>query len=439
MRTNFLLFVFLLLQQITLSSTISQNKSKPLMRDFMGLCVHTVQFRTELYKPVCRLVRDYHGLNWDVGDETDFWPVFPFARNRVNWQQMYSDWNENGFEIDACIMFSGIPQPKWDNPVRDANTYGFAFARFFGPGNHNLVKSMEIGNEPGDYDDAFYRTIFENMARGIRSGDPLMKIVTCATTAGQSHKYTKSLSCLEGFNELYDVINVHSYAEVEGWPTWKRSFPEDPQIDYLKDIQAVIDWKKTNAPDKEVWLTEFGWDACTQEPEKEGTFKQWKGSTETEQARYLVRSFLIFSSMDIDRAYIFFFNDEDKPQVHGSSGLTRNYQPKPAYYAVSHLYKTLGNYRFNRILTKSADMYLFEYVKDNESNEKILAAWSPTGTNNSRQHTITIGEFKIVKIEKMPLSNNCAQNETWQALVDDKIQLLCDESPVYIHLTNKMN
>lgn len=407
------------------------------MRDFMGLCVHTVQFRTELYKPVCRLVRDYHGLNWDVGDETNFWPVFPFARNRVNWQEMYSEWNEKGYEINACIMFSGINQAEWINPARDANTYGFAFARFFGPGNHNLVTSMEIGNEPGDYDDAFYRTIFENMARGIRSGDDKMKIVTCAMTAGESHKYAKSLSCLEGLNELYDVINLHSYAEVEGWPTWKRSFPEDAQIDYLKDIQAIIDWKKANAPDKEFWLTEFGWDACTKEPETEGTFKQWEGSTEIEQARYLVRSFLIFSSMDIGRAYIFFFNDEDKPQVHGSSGLTRNYQPKPSYYAVSHLYKTLGEYRFSRILAKLPYIYLFEYVKNDDTGEKIIVAWSPTDTNISRQQIINVGEFEIIKIEKMTVSDAPAENQTWQSVANNKIQLICDESPLYIHLVKK--
>ena len=56
-----------------------ENKTKPLFRDFMGLNVHTVQFKTELYKPVTRLLRDYHGFKWDVGDETDFPTRFPFA------------------------------------------------------------------------------------------------------------------------------------------------------------------------------------------------------------------------------------------------------------------------------------------------------------------------------------------------------------------------
>ncbi len=43
---------------------------RPLLRDFIGLNVHTVQFKPELYRPVARLVRDYHGFQWDVGDDS---------------------------------------------------------------------------------------------------------------------------------------------------------------------------------------------------------------------------------------------------------------------------------------------------------------------------------------------------------------------------------
>ena len=44
-----------------------------------------------------------------------------------------------------------------------------------------LAESMEIGNEPGNYSDAQYRALFENMARGLRKGDPKLKVATCAT------------------------------------------------------------------------------------------------------------------------------------------------------------------------------------------------------------------------------------------------------------------
>ena len=43
------------------------KKKKALFRDFMGLNVHSIGFKPELYKPVCRLVRDYHPMVWDLG------------------------------------------------------------------------------------------------------------------------------------------------------------------------------------------------------------------------------------------------------------------------------------------------------------------------------------------------------------------------------------
>ena len=161
-------------------------KAHPLLRDFIGLNVHTVQFKPELYAPVCRVVRDYHPLEWDVGKDTSRATTFPMAANRVDWGSMYGSWAKAGFTIDACVMFDGIAADHWKDPARDAHAYGEAFARAFGPSaDKPLVASAEIGNEPSKYSVAQYRTLFENMAKGFRAGDPKLKIATCAvmTTA----------------------------------------------------------------------------------------------------------------------------------------------------------------------------------------------------------------------------------------------------------------
>src|SRR4051794_11268686 len=44
----------------------ASKKVKPLFRDFMGLNVHSVVFKPDVYKPVCRLLRDYHPVVWDL-------------------------------------------------------------------------------------------------------------------------------------------------------------------------------------------------------------------------------------------------------------------------------------------------------------------------------------------------------------------------------------
>src|SRR5262245_60726155 len=78
-------------------------------------------------------------------------------------------------------------------------------------------------------------------------------------------------------------LNIHTYAEVEGYPTWKRSYPEDPKLVYLKTVERMIRWRDRHAPGKEIRITEFGWDASTKKAPATGTFAKWVGSTETEQ------------------------------------------------------------------------------------------------------------------------------------------------------------
>lgn len=411
-----------------------ESPPHPLFRDFMGLNVHTVLFKPELYKPVCRLLRDYHGLDWDLGQDTNYAPRFPFARNQVNWEELYGGWKKAGYTTDVCCIFDNVPQKQWKDLPRDAFAYGLSFARFFGPsGTQPLVESLEIGNEPGLYDDASYRAIFENMARGARQGDPKLKVATCALTAGPSQRYAKSVSCVRGLESLYDVLNMHTYAQVEGYPTWLRSYPEDPKIDYLKDVRAMLDWRNANAPGKELWITEFGWDASTKPAPSTGDFKQWVGSTETQQAQWLVRSFFAFAALGVDRAYIFWFNDKDEPQIHGSSGLTRDYKPKPSFYAVSHLYRTLGDYRFVRAVEqKPGELYAYEFQRGDDPKQRIWAVWSPTGSGRTQDVALPAPPGPIARAETMPLKDGPPDPASWKSGPNGAVRLTATESPAYL-------
>ena len=408
----------------------------PLFRDFMGVCGHTVQFRPELYRPTCRLVRDYHSLSWDVGDDTSFRPQFPFARNRVDWSKVYGSWREAGFETDVSIQFNETPPDKWADLPRDAHAYGLAFARYFGPGGKALVTSAEIGNEPGLYDDARYRLLFEHMARGLREGDPKLKILPANMTVEPSGRYTKNVECVRRLEHLYDALRTQTYAQTEGWPTWRRTYPEDPNPKnrFLVNVRDLLAWRDRNAPGKPVWVTEFGWDASTKPAPKEGTFKQWVGSTETEQARYLVRSFFIFSGMGVERAYVFFFNDEDEPSVHASAVLTRHFKPKPAYWAMAHLYATLGDYRFERIVSEApGGAYAYEFRHGTDPAKRVWAAWLATGSNRSAEQVIDLGAgAEVARAERMPLAEGKAEPVAWEPAGAGKVRLTLDESPVYL-------
>jgi serine/threonine-protein kinase ATR len=297
-------------------------------------------------------------------------------------------------------MFESIQREKWNDVATDARAYGERFARAFGPSSaRSLVESVEIGNEPGKWSDADYRAMFENMARGLRAGDPKLRIVTCALTTGKSHAYAKSVECVAGLEALFDVLNVHSYPEMEGWPTWRRSFPEDPKLkSFVPDITNLCGWRDAHAPGKQVWLTEFGYDSSTKQPEPKTEFKQWVGVSDEQQAAWLVRSWLLFATLPIDRAYVYFFNDSDEPHVHGSSGLTRNFVPKPSFYAAAQLKRLLGDLRFKRKFAMGeATAEEFE-----NGPKRTLVIWLASG--DGRKARVELPEFQ--RLERMVLSNS---------------------------------
>ena len=118
--------------------------------------------------------------------------------------------------------------------------------------------------------------------------------------------------------------------------------------------------------------------AARKPPEQTGDFSKWIGVNDTQQAQWLVRSLLVFSAMPVERAYIYFFNDEDQPRLHASAGITRHFQPKPSYYALTHLQRVLGEYRFQSVVTNEPGRLRVQEYR-NDSKQIIWAVWSPTG------------------------------------------------------------
>ena len=332
-------------------------------------------------------------------------------------------------------MFESIPRSDWQDFEADASRYGEAFAKEFGPsGSRKLVDSVEIGNEPGKWSDADYSRMLRSMAEGIRRGDPKLKIATCNLTAGKSGEYEKSVACLEGLTSLVDVLTIHSYAQLENWPTWKRSYPEDPALPtYLKSVDDLCQWRDRHAKGKPVWITEFGYDSTTTPQETGGDFAKWVGVTDEQQAQWLVRSLLVFSSMPVERAYIYFFNDDDKASLHASSGLTRGFQPKPSYHAVGHLQRTLGEYRFSRIVKdEDRKLRVHEYQHGSTPTKKIWAVWKPAGDNAAETLTLDDLPGKLIAATKTPLHAKTKEIAIPPQPTPTSARVSIDGSPVFL-------
>ncbi|WP_436484665.1 hypothetical protein [Chitinophaga sp. ARDCPP14] len=433
--------------------------SRPLFRDFMGVNGH-LTFKPDLYKQVCRLVRSYHNISWDVKAPGD--PItIPNTINNINWKRdAYGPWKEAGFETDICMQFLGVglgsPNYKqlWAGKEQWAYDYGKAMAAYYGPsGAEKLCTSLEIDNEPGTrFDPALFKTLFTKMADGVRAGDPAMKIVTPAV-AVKADPYSQGLNDLyidKKILPLYDVINVHTYPTIAqsagNENSWNRSYPEDNSLQYLKVIEDAITWRNQHAKDKEVWVTEFGYDACTPEAmkhRKDWALKlNWQGASDLQQAQYLVRSFLMFATLDIRRAYLYYYNDEDEASFHAASGLTRNFVPKMSFWAVKQLYQTLGDYRFRRVVKKETDsLYVFEFIKGDDPKMLVWVAWSPTGAKTHQQkgyqpHVVNAVLDNLpslpVSATAMTTADEPAKQVKWEKTGDTAVRLEVGESPVYI-------
>ena len=411
--------------------------TKPLLRDFMGVNGH-YHFRPALYRPTCELVRNYHPMPWDLPGDTSRLPAFPRSAQKidgpdvVDWGQVYGSWKKAGYRIDASLQFDSIRPDRWTDLPRDLYAYGKEFAKTFGPSSAlNLVESAEIGNEPVNYDDAEYRRVFEHLAKGLRAGDPKLKIITSAAAALQPDKYSKSVKTFQGLEALYDVLNIHTYSLIEGWPTWRRVYPESPDIPYLQVIEEMAAWRDRHAPGKEIWVTEFGYDASTKPAPTSGNFSKWVDSSDVEQAQWIVRSFLLFSALPVERAYVYYYDDKDQPSFHASSGLTRNFQPKPSFWAMAHLYQTLGDHRFSRVVSaKKDELYVYEFVNPARPKHPVWVLWSPTGSQREAGETIPVNGAPV-RAERMPLVSGEAEEVRFE-VGGGTVRLPVGESPVYL-------
>ncbi|KPK62335.1 MAG: hypothetical protein AMK73_06245 [Planctomycetes bacterium SM23_32] len=373
------------------------------MKDFMGLCGH-YHFRGATYAPVGRLVRNYHGINWDL-DVTQPYedPPYPFALNRVNWETLYGEWRQAGFEIDASLMISVVEPDQWLLPEAWAYNYGRAFARFFGPSNKALVHTAELGNEPGKYSDRDYGRIARAMAIGLKQGDPQMRVATAAVTLGESGDFAKSISCYEGWLDLVDVINVHAYAMKGQWPNRRRTHPEDPESDFLRSVRQVLAWRDEVAPDKPVWVTEFGWDAHRAEgaPIADGVplYERASAVSRVQQAQFLLRAYLLFARLGVERAYMYWYRDEgaDKGQ-HNASGIVSNGVKQPAFHAMASLYANLGDYAFARALREELDG-VYAYRFDAPGGRSCLAVWTATWDGAARACRLDLTEAGLAGCE----------------------------------------
>lgn len=416
----------------------------PTMDQFMGIntVISDPQGRVEAFG----CAREYHDWDWDEGgstaypDDTNQW--FNSYLAGGNFDQYYHDLTLGGLLVAPCKKLSAAwlglgnsndkPLPAGSNrdPLQPAAyvehaDHLYQFAARYGatsvadaklklaasePRRSGLgyVHYIENWNEPdktwlgrdayflpGEYAamssadaDGHLGAMGGNV--GIRRADPTAKLVM-AGLAGLNLDYLKSMKywCDEhrGGNVPWDVLNLHYYCndaggQNNGMPTTGIS-PE--AAGFRQQVAAVVDYRNRFLPDKEVWVSEFGYDVHPQSPQRAPAI----GSTPAEevQGRWIIRSFLALAAAGVDRAFLFMLRDPNTTDstMFATSGLIEDYSHKfavrPGWYYCNTLKERLrGCHYLADQNSGNTNVTIYQFA-DASGSVKAYALWCPT-TNN---------------------------------------------------------
>jgi hypothetical protein len=224
---------------------------------------------------------------------------------------------------------------------------------------------------------------------GVKNADPGMKLVL-GGLAKPEIEYLKAMKLWADFNRggefPADIINLHHYcndaASHDGRPTVGIS----PEADNLRErFQTVVQWRDRFLPDKELWVSEFGYDTnpkSTQHAPAIGA-----ADAQEVQGQWIVRSFLALAAAGVDRAQLYMLRDVDanSPTQYDTSGLTsekaKHHQPKRAWYYVAALRHILRGTRFeSEIPSGDAHVRVYRFRSDDAPVRRVYAIWCPTSS-----------------------------------------------------------
>ena len=424
------------------------------------------------------VVREYHNYGWSQGDT----PEMNF-KNGTWWDfdSYYKKLYEAGITILPCIQQGSTTLLKNDNrenkPVNDGDdtkdpasykihaNYMFNYAARYGSNKVDssklsvvkteekksglgYIKYFENWNEPdktwlgekahfspeefaamcsADYDGHNGRL---GNTYGIKQADPNAKLVYGGLAGGTAGvEYLNGMKKWSEENRTdkslpFDVINFHMYLG--------QKCPE--QSNFVEDATKIINWRDANAKDKEVWITEFGWDTNTK--------SEMAAPSEDTQRDWIVREYLLADRIGIDRATVYCSRDvadSTDTTKYSTSGLTTKkgeQEKKSSWYGVNTLKNTLKGFKLAEVVKEEKDVYIYKYHND-ETNKDCYVFWSPTQDGSKiDNYTFEIGNYEKIQVTQM-LKGSDTGIKFDVTLAEGTIGLNISETPFFITVDEK--
>ena len=268
-------------------------------------------------------------------------------------------------------------------------------------GIHNYLSAYQLAAATSAAYDGHCSTMVATVPGGYylggKNADPTMKLAM-AGVSGVSNEYITALIYWMRANRIdgstaFDAFNVHNYMTKQitlpnGSTANVGISPEEANIAGV--LAQLIEIRDKYYPEKEVWITEFGWDTNQSYATATSAHAYGEYTGRQVQAMWLTRAYLILSATGIDKADMYMCEDTGVEELsvgkYGTCGVIAfEYDEngntvevkKDSYYYLYTLKNTLGGYSFDSQI-EAYDENVWVYKYKTEDGKTAYAVWCGT-------------------------------------------------------------
>ena len=360
---------------------------------------------------------------------------------------------------DSQYLLSVASQHCQDTPA-----VGMGYIKWIEMGNepeggwngiHNYLSAYQLAAATSAAYDGHCSTMVSPVSGGYHLGgknaDANMKLAM-AGVSGVSNEYIMAMIYWMKANRqdgqtAFDAFNVHHYMtkSIElpnGSSTSVGVSPEEANITGI--LSQLIGIRDKYYPEKEVWITEFGWDTNQSYGTATSSHAYGEYTGRQVQAMWLTRTYLLLSSIGIDKADMYMAHDtgveETSVGKYGTSGViayeynesgTKVAVKKDSYYYLYTLKNTLGDYSFDsQIEAYDDNVMIFKYKTS--SGKTAYAVWCKTSDGTKvENYQLGISASNATLVENAYGEINGVRS---QITADDYgyVSVNVSENPIYI-------
>jgi hypothetical protein len=287
---------------------------------------------------------------------------------------------------------------------------------------------------------------------GVRYADPNARMVMGGLAGAEGGNGVPVTTYLDGIKTWsnanrsgslpFDVINFHHYSG-------NGSMGISPEADNLKAfLQNILTWRDTNAPNMEVWYSEFGWDTNQGSPRRAppiGPFTPYQV-----QGQWLLRAYLASLSVGIDRAQMFMIRDNNPNSAtqFDTSGVTwfcsawagcssmpghNPYDPKPSWHYIATMKNRLTGMKWRAEQASGNANVLIYTFKNNSTGAGAYVLWAPTsnGTTVANYQLTLQGSPSSATLVTLSDTNSNG-NSSALTISAGKVTVNVSESPIFV-------